>query len=679
MAAFAKKRGLHPYSLLIFWAILLLIGLTGKLLMALKIVLNSDHVQPALYFYDILESGNFCLRNWHIVGNPLLFTDIPIYFILAFFFGMNLFSLKIGAFLVFLINVFLFWLLLERVYRSLLSIRAIAILSLSVALFGSYFFIQPQVHMGAINFCFMAFLIVIGMIRKESFPIEAKGRFPTSLFGYPLLFVLSVIAVFSDPYFILIFTIPVICSMIFLKLTTVEFLNYRKIVVLSLISLSSALIGLGLQKAAILIDLKIIMVGSKLATFQRFQQNLQLYMQIILSLFDLNLFQIGQPPLNFIVRAINFIIFIAIVLNIPRVWKQEADPIKRFLQTFFLFILIILSSAFLLSTQPYDISHARYLKPVLYLYALFLAILIGPGGGFLKLPCRAILIILLLVSSTYNIYDIIRFKQDQPHLALARFLEKEKLYYGYSSYWHSNIVTFLSNNRVRVRAVAFENEEVSPFLFASKSDWYVPEFHQGQTFMMVSHNKNLSQFGLSELNADRVREIFGAPSRVLTFEDMDIYVWPFNIMNHEIKEQDLQYPKNIEINEKIPHTVGHLESYSRGNVIYSLKGESGFLVFGPYWPLKEGKYEVTFNLFVKGPRNAQCAIIDVCITDKIRDIVAIPLIKKEVDGSPKDQWENHVVEFTAGVNEKRNLLYEFRVFTTGLGEVKVRAISLRRK
>ena len=136
--------------------------------------------------------------------------------------------------------------------------------------------------------------------------------------------------------------------------------------------------------------------------------------------------------------------------------------------------------------------------------------------------------------------------------------------------------------------------------------------------------------------------------------------------------------KTVEITDKTPHLIGSFQSTPEGNIMYSTKGQSGFLVFGPYWPLKEGKYRVRFNLMASGEPNQEVARIDVNVMDKLTNKPAADTIEQKIMSTDKAEWKKYTIDFTAGKNENGNLLYEFRVFATGTGDVKIKGIFLER-
>ena len=110
--------------------------------------------------------------------------------------------------------------------------------------------------------------------------------------------------------------------------------------------------------------------------------------------------------------------------------------------------------------------------------------------------------------------------------------------------------------------------------------------------------------------------------------------------------------------------------------MHSAKGKEGVLVYGPYWPLKDGKYRVRFNLMLTGKPEHFITHIDVFATDKFTQKLSHEPIIRKLNGTDKPKWEEHFIDFTVVNNKVGNLLYEFRVLPTGAGDVRVKEIIL---
>ena len=55
---------------------------------------------------------------------------------------------------------------------------------------------------------------------------------------------------------------------------------------------------------------------------------------------------------------------------------------------------------------------------------------------------------------------------------------------------------------------------------------------------------------------------------------------------------------------------------------------------------------------------------------------AVNPIEQKIISTGKAKWKEYTIDFIAGKNKNKTLLYEFRVFATGSRDVKVRGIVL---
>jgi hypothetical protein len=272
---------------------------------------------------------------------------------------------------------------------------------------------------------------------------------------------------------------------------------------------------------------------------------------------------------------------------------------------------------------------------------------------------------LFVLSAVFGIYKgFATTAPEQPQKALGGYLKRQGLAYGFSTYWNSNIVTVFSGNEIGIRPVWFDGLTIKQYDWTNKADWYAPSRHEGATFLLVPDVIPAGErdSGFSYLSPVVLERMFGRPSRTLRFQEKTIYEWPYNIMKANLP--------SVRISGKTPHAIGRLD----GDVLKAGPGERGLLLYGPYWALREGRYRVRFLLRVDGPNKEEAAVLDVSMTDvavqKTSTLRAASALAEEAG------WREHSVDFEAGENKQGNLIYEFRVFATGKGEVSVAGVSL---
>lgn len=100
--------------------------------------------------------------------------------------------------------------------------------------------------------------------------------------------------------------------------------------------------------------------------------------------------------------------------------------------------------------------------------------------------------------------------------------------YGYANYWSANIITGLSNNRIKVRPIAFSKEkgylywdrrkQASPF-------WYLPtDIPAGQKQFFVYWHPTESHQNISFYQHGLTQQ-YGPPMQILPYKDGIIMVW----------------------------------------------------------------------------------------------------------------------------------------------------------
>ena len=81
------------------------------------------------------------------------------------------------------------------------------------------------------------------------------------------------------------------------------------------------------------------------------------------------------------------------------------------------------------------------------------------------------------------------YGQDDGYPALARYLEEQDLSYGYATFWNSNVITVLSDSRVRVCPVNFDGAGCTPSAYQSSSRWYEPQPEPERYFLLLTEEE----------------------------------------------------------------------------------------------------------------------------------------------------------------------------------------------
>lgn len=76
--------------------------------------------------------------------------------------------------------------------------------------------------------------------------------------------------------------------------------------------------------------------------------------------------------------------------------------------------------------------------------------------------------------------------QDQGHYGLKDFLIANNLTYGYATFWNANVLTVISDSRVKSRAVVIGDKGVTPDYYQGQRNWYEDQPGQETYFLLVS-------------------------------------------------------------------------------------------------------------------------------------------------------------------------------------------------
>ena len=119
---------------------------------------------------------------------------------------------------------------------------------------------------------------------------------------------------------------------------------------------------------------------------------------------------------------------------------------------------------------------------------------------------------------------------------ITDFLGENGLQYGYATFFNAEEYSVLSDNKVRIRGVLFNEKEIMPYNWLTSSRFYEPDYFIGKTFLMIS-DAELHKFfpsGISTLN-------LGEPVDVLKYKTFSIFVYDYNISSKFAKGKKVYY------------------------------------------------------------------------------------------------------------------------------------------
>ncbi|WP_319578051.1 hypothetical protein [uncultured Methanospirillum sp.] len=164
------------------------------------------------------------------------------------------------------------------------------------------------------------------------------------------------------------------------------------------------------------------------------------------------------------------------------------------------------------------ISHLKYLLYPMLVFLLLISLSISSKNKlFTTLVC-----LLICIGLIGNLYLNQKFETDsnQKQTELIKFLNDNSLHYGYSDYWDSNLITYLSKFLVTVRAITIDNNEsVKTYPYNSNDNWY--NYPDGADVFILTSNENTL---LTDEKLSYVLSI-DPPKKKLLCNEYSIYVW----------------------------------------------------------------------------------------------------------------------------------------------------------
>ncbi len=249
------------------------------------------------------------------------------------------------------------------------------------------------------------------------------------------------------------------------------------------------------------------------------------------------------------------------------------------------------------------VASSRYLVPPI---ALILVLLLSIDTDFKQRPFISVCIIIILVvllggaMRSYGIGGkVSELSGDNPGQngikldRIAKYLIANGFQYGYASYWNSSVLSVLSDEKLRVRAVSLVRT-LSPFRHLSSDRWYRSSAWKGETFLLLS-KKEAEEFDVNGL------AIYGVkPLRKLEYDDWIVYVFHDNLAD-KLPGWDASFenPLLLSVSKDSFSQIGR---FSSGNgvamdALVAEKGDVGALHFGPpHIELAPGEYVAKFNI-----------------------------------------------------------------------------------
>lgn len=225
----------------------------------------------------------------------------------------------------------------------------------------------------------------------------------------------------------------------------------------------------------------------------------------------------------------------------------------------------------------------RYLyKPLVFLYMLssyYMEKYLLNRNIVRRVLAIAAVVFFSVPHALYNLPQVASYSQArEAQLGLVNYLEDNGLKHGYATFWHAGNNMVLSDFNVEIGGVNLA-ERITPMYWLSSTDSYDPSKYQGESFLLLTSAEDES------VNASEARSVLGDPTRVLSYGDYRIYVYPYNISANGFCGSMLDTEW---INCMV--TSSNEMKEENGDILIG----PGDIVYGPYVMLQEGRYRFDF-------------------------------------------------------------------------------------
>jgi hypothetical protein len=355
---------------------------------------------------------------------------------------------------------------------------------------------------------------------------------------------------------------------------------------------------------------------------------------------------------SFALTAVVGVLFVQVATTVP---QNNPILISRY------FVPSLVLSLILLLSQKLDWSKA----PIVALSTAAVAVCLVTSAypAFVKMG----------ISSKYD--RSITVQRRNAMDGLKNFLLENGLHYGYSKFWNAGVLSVLSDEKLLVRQVVIDHGLPKPDRWLSSNRWYRPGAWKGETFLLLSAQKEEQEEGLEQKQEEQenidwnlLEHYHCKPIRKLSYEGFQIYVFPHNLAKY-LPGWDRRYetPESFPASKESQHAAGKFyENYENsGSAVVAEKGEAGVLHYGTPIDVEPGTYTVSFDVAVESALNGS-ARLDVSVEPDQKLLAETVLINNT---SPR--------QLRVTLNKLATL--EFRVWSLGNARVVFRDVSIVRE
>lgn len=560
---------------------------------------NADIAYYAIAGKEI-ASGNLFLKGWYGSTNSF-YSLCLIYGILGKIFGYNITLFYVVSALLWAIFVTIISCFTVSLNTNCGIEKYIKVLLVVTICYMSCYFSQHQRLVGGTHLdTAILSMIYVWFLMKE--PKENENKY-----SYICLAISSIclmLALFSDGlplYFAVLSVILVIFINIFFKTMSKE--RYYYLIRRLLLTISIAVISKVLMKLISLfggIQVTWDISGVTLVKREDLFNRLGYFFEEILYLFNANAFGKQMVTANYDIFL--HLIFLMILLGLLVV---SFSSIRKSLFNQTLIILIGLESLVLILATYIDLSQSvEYTSRIMYYLFISLVLLFGQIDlkkikyNFDSTIKRHVIEVIAFIGiAVILVLSCTRINSEGKDVINDRIqnvvitLEEKGLTQGYGTFWLSNNTTLLSECKVNVSPVCnAKNLSKYKWLSFDTKRW---DF---ANFVLVDDSN------WDSITKETIVESIGVPDEEIQIDNIIILIWEKNIMPYiDGSGSDInldawwsltehQLSKTIDISNK--HFYSSFVADENGHFISDGAGD---LLYGPYYPMDAGVYDITFQ------------------------------------------------------------------------------------
>ena len=465
-------------------SILIIFGAFTGLLYSLNLNLNSDTVVPGLVAKEIFSHGN--LQYNFPVNDPYLFTDIYTFHLIPqLLSGFNPTVLKLTAYAMFLIAIAVFSFIVYR-YAGLVSALIFAALMANLSPDAYAYFINPEWHVGTLILAGI-FIILFDFDRIKKASIYRI-----------LVYAVAVALVFlSDSILLALFIVPYIaCYLLFYREGIVKSAPGKKAdkrvhgtqmagkkKELKRADETVAILALMAAAAWLFKTFEPVSIGKWLPYFnttavsltniqQAITVNLPLFFQCLALLVNQGIYNVLSLNIGILDIPLAIVFLGAVYLAITRANKRAG-----YVYFMFLFSGVVMFLGFVFLSLAGGTWSSRFL--IFTAVSVFAVIALAYDEKDEKYDLNALLIALALVlilstvPSNLSKLTSLDGHPNQEQYALIDYLKSHNDTVGISDYNNANMIAYLANDQVVIRAARLTDSgglEQYPWLGSDK--WY---------------------------------------------------------------------------------------------------------------------------------------------------------------------------------------------------------------